>query len=228
MSQAVRAKDGFTFYTRLHLTELLGLKAANLSELLALIKTVPGSCIYHHTHRFLQQHQYLSPEPPNDFAYWVVHFIGEDVLGEQLASIDIVQFSTIRDLREKILEVIQSYVTAYPQAQSRVVHPGEEFHFMKSMSFILPTPYVVHDLVSFLDALRKVTFDSVYFHIFESRLRLERGANDFSYWLEHALGEKTLAAEIARLDPYTHTLEDLRQTIIKLVEKSLRRSDESH
>src|SRR4030043_2133367 len=96
MFMLIRAQEPFQFYTRLHLSELTGLRAANVSELLALIKTVPGSCIYHHTHRFLQQHQYLSPEPPNDFAYWVSEVLGEDELGEMLASIDTVQNATLR------------------------------------------------------------------------------------------------------------------------------------
>ena len=63
MNALNKAKEPFKFYTQLHIPELTGLKAANLQELLDLIKTVPGSVIYHHTHRFLQQHQYLSPEP---------------------------------------------------------------------------------------------------------------------------------------------------------------------
>ncbi|MEW6680837.1 MAG: DUF5752 family protein, partial [bacterium] len=64
MSELIKAKEPFRFYTRLHLSELTGLKASTLSQLVELIKQVPGSCIYHHTHRFLQQHQYLSPLPP--------------------------------------------------------------------------------------------------------------------------------------------------------------------
>ena len=82
MSVQVKETEPFRLHTRLHLSELTGLKAATLNELLELIKTVSGSCIYQHTHRFLQQHQYLSPEPPNDFAYWVSTVLGEDRLAE--------------------------------------------------------------------------------------------------------------------------------------------------
>ena len=83
MNALNKAKEPFKFYTQLHIPELTGLKAANLQELLDLIKTVPGSVIYHHTHRFLQQHQYLSPEPPNDFAYWITGILGEEELGRR-------------------------------------------------------------------------------------------------------------------------------------------------
>lgn len=114
MDGLTKAKEPFRFYTRLNLSELTGLKASTADELLELIRTVSGSSIYHHTHRFLQQHQYLSPEPPNDFAYWASNVLGEPELGEKLASIDIIQFSTIRNLRDKIAEAIETYLQDNP------------------------------------------------------------------------------------------------------------------
>jgi hypothetical protein len=221
MGALKRSKEPFQFYTRLHLSELTGLKASTLPELLEHIKNVPGSCIYHHTHRFLQQHQYLSPEPPNDFAYWVAESIGEDDLGERLASIDTVQYPTIRSLRDKIIATIEEHLRNNPSAKRRFVQEGEEFHFIKSASFIIPTKYFAHDLREFADILGKVTFDSIYFHVFEARLRLERGTNDFSFWIETSLGDKKLAGDISRLDPYTRTLDNLRKTLISLVEKRI-------
>lgn len=221
MTEPVKNKEPFLFYTRWHLSELLGIKASNLGQLLEHIKDVPGSCIYHHTHRFLQQHQYLSPEPPNDFAYWVREVLGDDELGERLASIDTVQYKTIRSLREKIVETIEEYLKNDPEANLRFAREDEQFHFIKSVSFIAPTNYAATDLREFAEALRKVTIDSIYFHIFEAHLRLEKGTNDFSNWLETSLQEKGLAARIARLDPYTYTLDGLRKTILKIVDKKL-------
>lgn len=218
MGEMKRAREPFRFHTRLNLSELTGLKASTLPELLEIIETVPGSCIYHHTHRFLQQHQYLSPEPPNDFAYWVSESLGDDELGERLASIDTVQFGTIRALRNKIIATIAGHLADVPSAQRRFAREGEEFHFIKSTSFVLPTNYVANDLGEFAEILKKITIDSIYYHMFEARLRLERGTNDFSVWIEGALGETDLARDIARLDPYTRTLDDLRKTLIGLAE----------
>src|SRR3990167_8835572 len=116
MAELIKAKEPFKFYTRLHLSELTGLRAATPHQLLALIKDVPDSCIYHHTHRFLLQHQSLSPEPPNDFAYWVITALGEDSLGEKLASIDTVQFTTIHDLRLMVIATIENYLKTHPQS----------------------------------------------------------------------------------------------------------------
>jgi len=221
MEKIMKAKEPFKFYTRLHLTELTGLRAATLGQFLGLIKKVPGSSIYHHTHRFLQQHQYLSPEPPNDFAYWVTEVLGEDELGEKLASIDTIQYSTIRSLREKIVSTIEEHLKNSTFAKLKFSRGGEEFHFMKSVSFVLPTGYSAIDLKEFADTLQKITIDSIYFHIFEARLRLERGGNDFSNWIEDSLGDKELADEISRLDPYTQTLDNLRQTLVRIVEKRI-------
>ena len=222
MAELIKATEPFRFYTRLHLSELTGLKAATLSELLDIIKTVSGASIYHHTHHFLQQHQYLSPEPPNDFAYWVSNVLGERELGELLASIDIIQFESVRALRERIIAVIEEYLNKHPSAKNKFVNPGAEFHFIKSNSFIFPTNYVVRDLKELADNLRKVTIDSIYYHIFESRLRLEKGENDLSQWIKKETGDKALADKISRLDPYTFTLDALRKKLVNLIEKSLR------
>lgn len=218
MSDIARAKEPFTFYTRLHLTELTGLRASTPGQLLELIRQVPDSCIYHHTHRFLLQHQYLSPEPPNDFAYWVTEVLGEDELGERLASIDTIQFRSIESLRQEIITTIDTYLRDNPWAKTRFAKEEEAFHFVKSVSFVIPTNYSVYDLKEFTEALRKVTVESIYFHVFEARLRLQETTHDFSNWIETSLGDKELAKKISGFDPYTHTLEDLRNMLIGIIE----------
>ncbi len=219
---ATKAREPFRFSTRLHLSELTGLKAKNLREFLRLLKTVKGSCIYYHTHRYLQQHQYLSPEPPNDFAYWVTKSLNEEQLGEMLASIDTIQFSTIRSLREKIVSTVSDYAKAHPTSRKKFADPGDEFHFIKALSFVIPTNHIANDLKEFADILEKITIDSIYFHVFEARLRLEKGENDFSNWIEMSVGDADLAKSISRLDPYTYTLDNLRNTMIKMIRKRIK------
>jgi len=221
MTEIKKAKDPFQFYTRLNLSELTGLSASNLEELLGCLKEVPESSIYHHTHRFLQQHQYLSPEPPNDFAYWVSNVLGEKELGERLASIDTIGFNDINDLRKNLISVVDDYLKENPAAKSRFANKNEALYFIKSISFIFPTDYVAHDLAEFLEILKKITTDSIYFHIFESRLRLSRGGNDFSNWIKGSIGDNKLANDISKLDPYSYTLEELKDRIVELTERRL-------
>lgn len=216
-----KASEPFRFYTQVHLRELTGLKAKNIKELLYHVKTVPGSVIYHHTHHFLQQHQFLTPEPPNDFAYWATEALNEVKLGEKLASINICDFSSIRAIREQIAEVVESYLSL-SKAPLKEANEGAEFHFMKSISFVFPTPYAVSTLEEFKDVLKKISIHSLYFHIFEAKLRLERGANDFSNWFE-SMGEDELARRVSKLDPYTHTMERLREKLIRLIEERLKK-----
>ncbi len=210
----------FKFYTRLNLIEYTGRKARNLKELLEGIREVPGSVIYNHTHNFLKRYHYLIPEPPNDFAYWVGEVLSEKRLGEQLESIDVREYSTIRALREKIIETIENYLAK--ATTPREAPQGQEFYFIKAVTFVLPTAYVANTLPEFAEVLRKISVNSIYYHLFEARLRLQNGMNDFSNWIEDNIGDKALAERIAALDPYSHTLEDLRQRIVGLMENKVR------
>jgi small-conductance mechanosensitive channel len=215
-----KATKPFRFYTHLTLKEVTGLKASNLAELAKLLKEVPDSVIYYHTHSFLEEHQYLTPEPANDFALWVSDELGDEVLGEKLANIYTFDFSTIDALRARIEGVVRDYLSKNPDG--RTAHEGREFHFIKSTTFILPTQYVAHDLREFVEVLRQVSLNSLSYHIFEARLRLKKGVNDFSIWIEGCLDDKDLADRLAYLDPYNYTLEGLRSTIIQLIEKRIK------
>ncbi|HLA49719.1 MAG TPA: DUF5752 family protein, partial [Thermodesulfovibrionia bacterium] len=145
---------------------------------------------------------------------------GDEILAEKLSNIDTFEFSSIGELRERIIAVINEELSK--RGDGRTAFEGREFHFIKSVSVILPTPYIAHDLREFVDVLRKVSIDSLYFHIFESRLRLHRGVNDLSIWLQDCLDERELADKIAVLDPYNYTLEGLRSVIIQLIEERIK------
>ncbi|MGH7197509.1 MAG: DUF5752 family protein [Candidatus Omnitrophota bacterium] len=220
-----RAKEAFLFKSQLSLVELTGLKAADLTELLLHLKSVPEASVYYHTHHFLQQHQFLTPEPPNDFAYWVANVLQEDAMGERLAAIDTVQFSTLSALRDAIAIAIEKYLEINPILRRSPA--GEEFYFMKCVLFTLPTAYKAQDLKEFLECLKRVSVSCLYNHIFEGRLRPPLGMNDFSNWLLNNLGEPELAKKIDKLDPYTVTLEGLRDKIIHLIEKRLEKEPDA-
>jgi hypothetical protein len=215
-----RAKEPFRFHSRSHMKELTGLRARNLSELVTTLKTVPETVVYYHTHHFIEEHHYLTPSPPNDFAVWVSTALGEEALGERLAAVDTFESPTLDALRERLTGVIEERLAQ--DGNHRSALEGREFHFIKSVSFIVPTPYVAHDLRELVEALQNVPLSSLYFHIFESRLRLGGGKNDLALWLMNSLGEEQLSDEISRLDPYNYTLEGLRSLLIQRIEKRIR------
>ena len=206
----------FYFDTKLDQPILLGIKARNLSEMLAGLQSVPESSIYYHTHRYLRQHHFLSPEPPNDFAYWITEVLNEDTLAERFSSVDIIQFQSLEALRSEFIDILQSHMESSERMPSAPT--GEEFHFMASRTFVLRTPYVAHDINEFAAKLKEVSAGSLYYHIFEAKLRLEKDENDFSRWFRDQ-GKTELADKVARLDPYTYTLEGLRNKLIQLMEK---------
>jgi len=205
----------FDFVTKLDQTLLLGIHARNANELLEGIRRVPQSSIYYHTHRFLQRHHYLSPEPPNDFAYWVTGMVDDDLLGEQLAGIDVIQFQTITELRNAFVAVLEEYLQGAEKIRDCV--RGEEFQFMATRTFVLPTGLTARSLQEFRELLLSLSVKSLYYHMFDARLRVAHGENDFSRWFRD-LGYSDLAAAVSRLDPYNFTLEGLRTHILELVE----------
>lgn len=211
-------QDGnyFRFYTQLYIVRLLGIKARNPEELLKAIKKVPPSSIYYHTHKFLQQHLYLSPEPPNDFGFWVSNVLNLKKLGEAITSIDTISFNDLEDLREEFVSILDEYER---NKEFFVNCPeGQELHFMSCKTFVFPTKYVARNLDEFKKIVKKISINSLYFHIFEARLRKKIQGNDFSLWFEK-IGKHALAKEITKLDPYTITLEGLREKILALAER---------
>ncbi|MEX1140038.1 MAG: DUF5752 family protein [Bacteroidota bacterium] len=209
--------NAFHFYSRLDLTILLDEHATDAKQLLKGIESVPDASIYFHTHKYLLQYHYLIPVPPNDFANWALTSLNDDVLGEQLSSIDIMQSGSIPELRERIAEVVRSYVKKNPR-NKRECPPGEEFYFMATQTVILPTPIVSRSLEEFSNHIEQISLHSLYYHMFDSRLRLGRGENDFSAWFR-GIGKPELADKVRTLDPYLSTLEGLRAQIKALVKK---------
>lgn len=220
VQKIIEAKGPFQFYNRVHLTELTGLAATNLKEFMTILKDVPDDVIFFHTHHFLEIPAYLNPEPANDFALWVRDSLGEEALGEKLASVNTAsEFLNMGAARNRFISIIEQHLVE--SGGSREAFSGKEFYFVKSVSFIWPS-YSAHDLKEFTEALRKITASCLFYHVFESRLRLGQGFNDFSLWMRDSLGEIELSQEVARFDPYTYSLEGLRLALILLVEHHIK------
>ena len=206
--------DSFVFYTERRLVALTGLRANTLGQLLRYLHDIPGSSIFYHTHHMYLSHHFETPGFSNDFALWASEALQEDALGEKLAAIDLLSFTSIRELREKIIATIENHGGPAGN-QQRDCPPGDEFHFCRSKSFIMRTGLVAHDPAEFFAVLPQVTNASLFFHFFEARLRLGRPTDDFSQWLAWR-GKDSLAGAISALDPYSMTLDEFKERIIAL------------
>ena len=213
--------EPFVFYTERRLVVLTGCRARNLSELLDHLRRVSGSSVFYHTHYLYLIHHFEKPRFYNEFAEWVSEALQEERLAEQLASIDLLSITSVRQLRDALIAPIETHMGAVTRAE-RDCPEGDEFHFCEAKSFIMPTGLVAHDVPEFFEQVACVTNSCLHFHFFEARLRLGRSTNDFSQWMQ-AAGETRLAWAIDRLHPYTMTLDELKDKIVRIGRRRLRR-----
>ncbi len=141
-----------------------------------------------------------------------------------MGSINILDCTSIRELREKLIDTIEGHLRAHPDRQRREADPLDAFHFAKARSFVFPAGRVALSLEEFAWHLSRITVHSLFYHVFVARLTPERRDRDFSVWIEEELGLKELAEEIRRLDPNPRTLEELpRDLDVRTVQEVLER-----
>src|SRR5207302_4873243 len=217
---ALRKPDKpFYFNTSEHLLRIGRQKANNLAELWQALQTCPDDSIFQHTFRTLQEHHFIRQGFSNDFAHWSLFACNEPVLAEQLASVDVREFTAIEGLRRRMVEILDEFLQSHNMSGSRPAH--EPFYFCAADIVVLPTAFCAETLKAFLDGLNQVSVDSIHHHFIEARLRLHRMSNDFSQWLESEIGLRETAESIERIDIYTNTMEGVRQQIAAIVEQTL-------
>jgi hypothetical protein len=209
----------FYFNTSAHLLRITPQKSNRLSEFLEALRECPESSIFQHTFRTLQEHHFIKEGFSNDFAHWALSACNEPTLAEALASVDVREFTSVAKLRERFVHIVQDFLQRTPRASQRTAR--ETFYFCASDGIVIPTSFVAHTLPEFAKGLRGVSVHCIHHHFIEARLRLKLMSNDFSQWLHEDLGMTETARRLNRIDIYTVTLEDVRQQIIRIVERSL-------
>jgi len=209
----------FYFNTSEHLLRIGRQKATTLCELWQALQTCPDDSIFQHTFRTLQDHHFIGQGFSNDFAHWCLSACNEPVLAEQLASVDVREFTAIEGLRRRMVGIVDEFLRQHSCSGSKAGH--EPFYFCASDIVVLPTPFAPDSLPGFVDGLKQVSVHSVHHHFIEARLRLQLMSNDFSQWLEEEAGLPQAADAIERIDIYTNTMEGVRQQIATIVEQAL-------
>jgi hypothetical protein len=183
------------------------------------IETCPDDSIFQHTFRTLQEHHFIRQGFSNDFAHWSLFACNEPALAEQLASVDVREFTAIEGLRRRMLEILDEFLQSRNRSGSRPAH--EPFYFCASDIVVLPTAFRPDTLAGLLDGINQVSVHSIHHHFIEARLRLHRMSNDFSQWLEEEVGLPEAADEIERIDIYANTLEGVRRQIARIVSQAM-------
>jgi len=213
------AGSPFYFNSASHLLRIGREKATCLQELLDALRTCPDTSIFQHTFQTLEEHHYIREGFSNDFAHWAFSACNEVELAERLSSIDVREFTSIPALRERLINLIDTYLQKNPRAATRIAM--EPFYLMAADLVVIPTPYVARNLEEFADGLRKVSIHSIYYHFIDARLRIKLNTNDFSVWLDKELEMRKAADRLNQIDIYTSTLEGVRRSILSTIESQI-------
>jgi hypothetical protein len=211
-----RGTEPFVFYTTAHIVELTGRTARTLEQLRDGIREVTGSSIFHHTFGALRDRPFAAHRYASDFARWTAEVLQDWPVAERLAFMDPTEFPSIRELRERIIQVIGDRLGEAGEIMP--APPGREFHFSQSISLVYPIGPEAWTLPDLVAGIRGATARTLFFHLVEARLRIGRCTNDLSSWLADALDAPGLAARLDRLDLLVPSTDDLRQQVLALLE----------
>lgn len=209
----------FQFLTASYLVKILDIKAATLQELAKGLEMCSDASIFYHTVQSLGRHHFLTEGFSNDFAQWILGACNRAELAEQLAILDIREYTSRAALRADLRRIVENYCHENPSFAAQQAF--EEFSFCEAVEVTTPLGIPAWSLREFNERLAKLSHASLHYHFIASRLRLHLETNDFSQWLENCLGLKNLASRINHLDIYTNTLDSLRPLLTNLIEPVL-------
>jgi len=211
------AETPFDFVTASYLTRIGNQSAGTLAELLMGLEHCSDASIFHHTFQTLGTHHFLTEGFSNDFAQWALSSANRNDLAEQLAALDIRDYTSIAALRSDLCRVVRDFCAGQPQFASQ--SGLERFYFCESVEVTVPLGRSARNLDEFRDGLTHLSHAAFYFHFISSRLRLQLQTNDFSHWLSASLGLRTLADNINHIDVYTNTLDSARAKMLRLIDR---------
>jgi hypothetical protein len=193
-----------------------GTKAVNLREMLQSVREMDESVLYFH---LLQSRLILSQpevEYPNDFAMWAAEALQDARLAEKLSSFDPFEYENLAQVRQAMVDILEEYLWDLPNVPW--ARPGLEFHFCEASTVVIRSDISAANLQEFCQAIQSVGLDSLYYHFFEARWRLEvREVDDFSYWIDTNFDLPQLVEAIRAIDVYFYTLPEIRTTLLDLV-----------
>jgi hypothetical protein len=210
------AQEPFVFYSTAHIVELTGRTARTLAELRDGIREVTGSSIFHHTFGAMRDRPFAAHRYASDFARWAAEVLQDWPVAERLAFMDPTEFPSIRELRERILQVIEDRLAE--GGETGAAPPGREFHFSQSISLIYPVGQEARCLAELAEGIQRASARSLFFHLVEARLRIGRCTNDLSCWLTDTLEAPDLARRLDQLDLLVPSAEDLRHHVLAVLE----------
>jgi hypothetical protein len=209
----------FRFRDAVRLNCPTGVSAATLREFREVIERAEPGVLHHHLREVPLRFTFTFWEYPNDFAIWAANALENHALAERLAVLDPFHERDLEVLRERVLEAVEG--SAADGGATLPVPAGQEFHFSSSISVDLDLGVEARDVAELVARLKEVPASSLYYHLFEGRLRTADGWDDISLWLL-ASGSPGAAERLRDLDIYLASLESCRRVVVELLERDAR------
>jgi FAD/FMN-containing dehydrogenase len=145
--------------------------------------------------------------------------MGDQRLAERLAAIDPFESRSLEQMREELVATISDHLQHFPAASP--VARAEPFRFFQAHLVPVPTGHQARTLREFRDALAEVDLSALFYHLIEARYRLSRGRGDFAEWVAAALERPDVAERLAVIDPYSGSLERIRDRHLTVLTAAL-------
>lgn len=214
------AVDPFEFRRVALLVEVTPCRAASVSQLLTGVTLAPESSIFYHLHQQFFRESSQAPEYPNDFANWADAMLGDAVLAERLANLNLVRTRDLGAVRREISVILAERLQQAGDAKT--VRPGLEFIFCQPLMVEFSSGCVARTAEEFVECLRRLSSDAIGYHIFAPFVGSD--GLGFAAWFRQ-WGHERLARQLETFDPYLNSLEDNRRYLVELIEASLRSTD---
>jgi hypothetical protein len=209
----------FRFRDAVRLNCPTGVSAATLREFREAVERAEPGVLHHHLREVPLRFTFTFWDYPNDFAIWAANALENHALAERLAVLDPFHERDIETLRERVLEAAET--PAGDASGTLPVAPGQEFYFSSSVSVEFDLGVEARTVADLIACLKEVPATSLYYHLFEGRLRTEDGWDDISLWLLGS-GFERAAERLRDLDIYMASLESCRRVVLELLARDAR------
>jgi hypothetical protein len=208
----------FEFRKAAFLVEVTPYRAASLQDLLTGVTLAPEWSIFFHLHRHFFRNPERLPEYPNDFATWARESLGDAVVAERLANLNLLRSVGLAVVRREITVILAERLR--DEGAARQALSGPEFIFCQPRLVVFASGLRARTPAEFPDRLRAADADTIGYHLFAPKASPAPAANDFAAWFR-AWGYGSLADQLDAFDAYLNSLEDNRTYLIELIETGL-------
>ncbi|AEH22585.1 hypothetical protein TOPB45_0483 [Thermodesulfobacterium geofontis OPF15] len=204
----------FIFKSELWIPKYTGIKVYSINEFIKALKEVDKFSIFYHMYINIFNYHNLPTFYTNSISYWFFKN-GYLLLAEKLSIIDPLDYFDLEELRIALINILEKN---YDKNWNR--KEKYPFYFITAEREIIECGKIAHNLDEFIEGIKKSSINSLFYHLITSRIENKTIINDYSAWL-YSIGEAKKAEKINKLDPYTLTLYEIKEEIIKILEEKI-------